>query len=280
MRITVAVMLGLLACSLPATADEGGAKVPKVASALSVQKVADGVVAKSAATSTAKAGAAKPAKAKAKDPLRESVRRVLQRPAPRSLSEARRRMAAIKVDIDFRGMDAADAIEFIGRMAGFNVILGPEVQREGLDALPQITLKLRKASLRTVADLVARFTRTKMMLTGGIVSFTTPEAARGKPVLRIYAIGELTFVLRNFPGPDMNLRPSGAEFEMEEQTDVENPFSDPERVVDMLKEFVASKTWEDESVSIWADERKLVVRQYPEVQRKIARFLMLLNASR
>jgi len=282
MRIAVAVVLGLLACSLPATADEGGTKVSKVVSALSAQKATDGVVAKSAATSTAKPGTAKAgaAKAKAKDPLRESVRRVLQRPAPRSLSEARRRMASIKVDIDFRGMDAVDAIEFIGRMAGFNVILGPEVQREGLDALPQITLKLRKASLRTVADLVARFTRTKMMLTGGILSFTTPEAARGKPVLRIYAIGELTFVLRNFPGPDMNLRPSGAEFEMEEQTDVENPFSDPERVVDMLKEFVASKTWEDESVSIWADERKLVVRQYPAVQRKIARFLMLLNASR
>ena len=119
-----------------------------------------------------------------------------------------------------------------------------------------------------------------MAFEGGILRFTTPEAARGKPVLRIYGIGELTFVLRNFPGPDMNLRPSGAEFEQEEQSDVANPFSDPERVIEMLREFIASESWEDEGVSIWADERKLIVRQYPQVQRKIARFLALLNASR
>jgi len=267
-KIVPVIMLALLAIAPTAAADESGAakKTPqKVAASAQAPKV----------PSARAAPAVKPA-----DRVEEAVRKVLKRPAPRSLSEAKRRLAAIKVDIDFREMAAADAIEYIGRLAGFNVILGPELQRDGVDALPTITLKLRKASLKTVADLVARFTGTKMALDGGILSFTTPEAARGKPVLRIYGIGELTFVLRNFPGPDMNLRPSGAEFEMEEQTDVENPFADPEKVVEMLKEFVEAKSWEDEGVSIWADERKLVVRQYPHVQRKIARFLALLNATR
>jgi len=99
-------------------------------------------------------------------------------------------------------------------------------------------------------------------------------------VLRIYSIGELTAAIRNFPGPDLNLRPSGAEFEEEEETEVENPWADPDKVIEMIKEFVASDTWEDEGVSVWADSRKLVVRQYPEVQRKISRFLALLRASR
>jgi hypothetical protein len=207
-------------------------------------------------------------------------RAILARPAPRSLSEARRRLAAIRVNVDFQEMPFTDAVAFVGRLAGFNVIVGPELQRDGLDALPTLTFKLREANLRQVADLIVRFSGTKLAFEDGILSFTTPEAARGKPVLRIYSIGELTVVLRNFPGPDMNLRPSGAEFEQEEITEVENPYADPEKIVDMLKELVAADTWEDEAVSISADSQKLIVRQYPEVQRKIARFLVLLRASR
>jgi len=268
-KVVPFVLLALFAVSSSATADEGEAQKKPA-------KVTASAQAPKASSSATPAKAAKPA-----DDVHEAVRKLLKRPAPQSLREAKRRLAAIRVDVDFRDMDVTDAVDFIGRVAGFNVIVGPELQKDGgLEDLPKITLKLRKASLKTVADLVARFTGTKMAFNNGIVSFTTPEAARGKPVLKIYGIGEITFVLRNFPGPDMNLRPSGAEFEPEEQSDVENPFSDPERVVDMLKEFVDSETWEDEGVSIWADERKLVVRQYPAVQRKIARFLALLNASR
>jgi len=207
-------------------------------------------------------------------------RAVLAQPAPKSLDEALRRLGAVRVDVDFKEMPFADAVEYVGRIAGFNVIVGPELQRDGLDALPTLTFKLRQASLRTVADLIVRFSGTQLAFEDGILRFTTPAAARGKPVLRIYAIGELTMVLRNFPGPDLNLRPSGAEFEDEEITEVDNPYADPEKVIEMIKEFVASETWEDDDVSIWADSQKLVVRQYPEVQRKIARFLGLLRANR
>ena len=207
-------------------------------------------------------------------------RAVLARPAPRSLSEARRRLAAILVDVDFKDMEMREAVAFIGRIAGFNVIVGPELQRDGLDSLPKITLRLRQASLATVADLVARFSGTEMALADGIVSFTTPEAARGTPVLHIYSIAELTAVLHNFPGPDLNLRPSGAEFEQEEISEVDNPYADPEKVVEMLKEFVAAETWEDKDISISADSSKLIVRQYPAVHRKIARFLAMLRAAR
>lgn len=219
--------------------------------------------------------------AKAKSAVDATPRKKLRRPAPKSLSEALRRLAHVRVDVDFREMSLSEAVRFIGEVADFNVIVGPELQRDqGEEGLPKITLKLRNATLKQVADLVARFTNTKMAYSGGILSFTTPEAARGKPVLRIYSIGDITAPIRNFPGPDMNLRPSGAEFEPEEESEVENALGDPQNIVDMLQELVETQSWEDEGVSIWSDDRKLVIRQYPQVHRKIARLLSLLRAAR
>ncbi len=266
-RFVSLIVLSLFMVTAPAVAED------RPAAAAPSKKVAAPRTQRPA-TGTATATTAATAKAEAKK------RAVLARPAPRSLAEARRRLDAIRVDVDFKDMKMPEIVAFIGRIAGFNVIVGPELQRDGPDGLPTITLRLRRVSLRQVADLVARFSGTKLALREGILSFTTPEAARGRPTLRIYAIGELTATIHNFPGPGLNLRPSGAEFEQEEITEVENPYSDPEKIIEMLREFVASETWEDDGVSAWADTRKLVVRQYPEVQRKIARFLALLRASR
>lgn len=272
-------LLSLLVLFLvaPAIADDqpAVADAPQEKAAVSVEKASTPVAPRAAPAAATEAAKKKKQEAAAKK------RAVLARPAPRSLREARRRLAGIRVDVDFKDLEIQEAVAFIGRIAGFNVIVAPELQRDnGLKGLPPITFKLRQASLATVADLIARFTGTELALADGILSFTTPEAARGKPVLHIYSIAELTVVLHNFPGPDMNLRPSGAEFEQEEISEVENPYADPEKVVDMIKEFVAADTWEDEAVSISADSQKLIVRQYPGVHRKIARFLAMLRAAR
>jgi hypothetical protein len=99
-------------------------------------------------------------------------------------------------------------------------------------------------------------------------------------VLRIYAIGDVTMPLRNFPGPDLNLRPAHAEFEEEQESEVPSAWSDPNKVVEMIQKLCGEETWTDKDVSISADQNKLIVRQYPEVHRQIARLIMLLRASR
>ncbi len=230
------------------------------------------------ATFVRAADEAKPAPEKAA--AQAAAPKPLSRPAPRSLDEALRRLGASRVTVDFRDTTLQEVARFVQAVAGFNVIVAPAVQAKAGDGLPRVTLNLRGVTLRQVVDLAARFTETKLRYEGGILEFTTPEAARGKPVLRVYSIADVTLPLRNFPGPDLNLHPSGAEFEDEEESDVENSFGDPQKVIDMIREMTGEGTWEDELVSISADERKLVVRQYPEVHREIARLLALLRASR
>ena len=205
---------------------------------------------------------------------------VLARPAPKDLDDAMRRLAAVKVNVNFAEIAFADAVEYLHRVAGFNVIVSPVLQLKGVDGIRPITLTLREVSLKQVADLVAQFTATKLKVADGILQFTTPEDARGRPVLHIYLIGDVTMRLHNFPGPDLNLRPAKQEFEPEPESDVPNAWSDPQKIIDLIQKTVAEETWGDKDVSISADENKLIVKQYPEVQRQIARIIALLRAAR
>jgi hypothetical protein len=205
---------------------------------------------------------------------------LLKRPAPQDLDEALRRMGRIRVSVKFSEMPFRDVVEYVGRVAGFNVIIAPALQAKGVDGIKPITMTLSDVSLRQLTDLVTQFSGTKFKLEQGVLQFTTPEDACGKPVLRIYSIGDLTIPLRNFPGPDMNLRPSNSEFEDEPESEVPNAWSDPQKVVEMIQKMCSEETWTDKDVSISADENKLIVRQYPEVHREIVRLISLLRAAR
>jgi hypothetical protein len=231
----------------------------------------------------AKVATAKDAKAgKEKKPAAQpaAVPVAIVRPAPKDLEEALRRLSRVKVSVKFRDTPFADAVDYVRRVAGFNVMVSPVLAAKGLDGIQPITMTLNDVSLKQLAELVAQFSSTKFKVDGGILQFTTPEDARGRPVLRIYAIGDLTLKLHNFPGPDLNLRPAHAEFEPEPESDVENAWSDPQKVVDLIQKTCSEETWTDKDVSISADERKLIVKQYPEVHREIGRLIWMLRSAR
>jgi len=56
--------------------------------------------------------------------------------------------------------------------------------------------------------------------------------------------------------------------------------SGEDKIVEMIQKLVAEDTWNDEGVSISADETKLIVRTYPDVQRQILDVINLLRAAR
>ena len=217
-----------------------------------------------------------------KKPAAETVAapQPLVRPAPKDLADAMRRLERIRVTVKFADTPFADTVEYIRRVAGFNVIVSPVLQNKGMEGIRPITMTLTDVTLKQLTELVAQFSATKFKLDAGVLQFTTPEDARGKPVLHIYSIADLTMRLRNFPGPDVNLRASGSDFEDEPESDAPNAWSDPQKVVDMIQRLCAEETWTDKDVSISADENKLIVRQYPEVHRQIAKIIWMLRSAR
>lgn len=215
------------------------------------------------------------------DEARETIFRKRRRAAPRSLDEAVRRLGAVRVSVDFEDAEFREVVAFIQQVTDFNVIVGPALQKEGLDDVPTVTLRLTDVSVKQLCELVAKATETKLLFNKSrILEFTTPEAARGRPVLRIYSVGEIVNPITNFPGPDLNLRPAGADFEPEEQTVSESPFGDADGVAELVQQLIDSDTWDDDDVSIAGSGNRLIVRQYPHVHRKIRRLLAQLRAAR
>jgi len=204
----------------------------------------------------------------------------LVRPAPVDLEDALRRLARTRVSVAFKEVKFQEAVDYVRRVAGFNVMVSPVLQAKGVDGILPITMTLTDVSLRQLAELVAQFSGTKFKFADSILQFTTPEDARGKPVLRIIAIGDLTMKLHNFPGPELDLRPSNAEFVETPESDVENAWSDPQKVIEMIQRLCSPDSWTDKDVSISADENKLIVKQYPEVHKEIARIIAMLRAAR
>lgn len=204
----------------------------------------------------------------------------IERTSPKSLDDALARLGRLRCDIDFREMSLEDAVDFVSKVGRMNAIVSPALRVKGLDGIPKVTLKLKDVSLRQVAELVAKFSGTKLAVRDGVLLFTTPEEARGEPVLQIYTLSDLTFKLRNFPGPDIRIHLKGAEFEPEKESDVASPFDDPETVIALIKKMTGDGTWDDGDVSISGDERRLVVRQYPAVHKEIRRLLAVLRSAK
>ena len=131
---------------------------------------------------TAKAAAEKAAKDKKPAEAPAAVPASLVRPAPRSLDEALRRLANVRVSVKFSDTPFVDVVEYIRRVAGFNVIVSPILQNKGLDAIRPITMTLNDVSLRQLTELVGQFSSTKFKLSDGVLQFTTPQDARGNPI--------------------------------------------------------------------------------------------------
>lgn len=240
------------------------------------------VPSKDAAVPAKPAAAAKDPKAAAapKDAKPATVAARSTAPQPKTLDEALRLLARRRVDVQFDEAALDDAVSFIAAVGSMNVMVSPEFVRSAAGAAPRVTLTLRDISLRQLAELVAKTTGTALVFRDGVLQFTTPADARGRPVLRIFPIEDLTFRVRNFPGPDITLHTGDAKFVQEEESDRESPFDDPEKVVELLRKFTGEGTWDDDDVSISADRRKIVVRQYPKVLKEIGAFLAVLRAAK
>ena len=228
-----------------------------------------------AKSSGASAGAAKPKPANDAPAVAES-----SVASPRTLDQALRLLQRRRVDVEFKEMALDEVVGFVAKVGRVNAVVSPEYRTKAAGALPSVTIKLRDVSLRQLAEIVAKQVGARMVLRDGILQFTTPEDARGTPVLRVFSIADLTFRIRNFPGPDIQLHTGGVAYVQEEEKDQPQPFDDPQTVVDLLKKFTGEGTWDDDAVSISADGSKLVVKQYPEVLKEIGAFLAVLRAAK
>ncbi len=186
------------------------------------------------------------------------------------------------VSFDFKERPLPEVLTFFTQVSGVTFLVSPLLAEEMSPEELAVTLKLDRASLKTAIRIILDLKGIAAVWRYGTIYVTTPKDARGKPILRLYPIGDLTVRIRDFPAPELMLRPAGAEDSGQVGGTVEEgqerAFADPEFLQDLVTQNTGAGTWEDAGVSISANDRFLVVRQYPTVHVEIERLLSLLRS--
>jgi hypothetical protein len=201
---------------------------------------------------------------------------------PHTLRQKIQVLSARTVSVNFKDKDLSEIVRFLTEYTGVNIIVSPILTAQADDFDLSVTLRLNEVSVRQLLSIILDLKGLAAVHRHGVIMITTPRDARGKPFLRIYPIGDLTFKVRDFPGPNLMLRPAGSEG-LEDmfggvEEGKERAFADAEFIQDLILENTGKDTWEDDGVRVNVTERYIFVRTYGNVHREITRLLMLLRA--
>jgi hypothetical protein len=208
-------------------------------------------------------------------------------PATPGSDETDARAAWAKLDttmlsVDFQDTPLTACVQFVRQVSGINVVIDRRVAEQRALDETRITLEVNDVSLRTVlafmcefADLAARWRHSVLML-------TSPELARGAPVARLYDVRDLTFTMKDFPGPEIRLSTSdsGAAGPLSLMTDEgEDQTPTRDQVIDLIQQMLPG-AWDLPGVSIGTFGGAILVRQHPEIHRQIEVIIALIRGAR
>ncbi len=185
-----------------------------------------------------------------------------------------------EVTFSFDEATLPQALDFIRTLKNINIVIDDKV-RDDLEGAP-VTLTVNDLALDSALDLLLRLAGPEYtyILRQGVVFVTNTEGARGDAILRVHAVGDLTFRLTNFVAPNLILQPAGAE--VDESTPLFGKSEEGEQIIgggaedlmDMIMQNIDPESWEGDDYKISVSgEDKLVVVHTPEVQAEIARLL-------
>ena len=89
----------------------------------------------------------------------------------------------------------------------------------------------------------------------------------------MYDVADVLMPIRDFPGPDIHIHPSGYEPPEPPEPEEHRAVDSAEELAELVRQFTGRGTWEDEGIRITVLRRHLVVRQYPAVHAEIRRLL-------
>jgi general secretion pathway protein D len=178
--------------------------------------------------------------------------------------------------------DYMAVFENLTTLTGVSILVAPEAREvvEGSGFVLNLRLE-SPLSLKYFLNIMVDRAERQIAYTieDGAVVITTPAKALGKPIVKVYPIGDLTFMFKNFAGPIIRDLPIGGGVESEEaprsggEVGDPRPFMEAETLQVMIQNSVGRGTWDAEGVAIDLSSRNLIVTHTPKVQAQIAQFL-------
>ncbi|MCE9593516.1 MAG: hypothetical protein K8S98_04920 [Planctomycetes bacterium] len=186
------------------------------------------------------------------------------------------RIAPHFVGADDQGSPLSEIASHLQNLSGVNFLISPAVA--ALDEEAQtIKLDLPERSVKTVLDIIAETSESiKWKVEDGVVKFVTKEEMLGGQVLNMYGVQDLIHPVPNFPGREINVNPSGATEQPEDNTPArEGLVVTSDALEALIRDNIAPTSWTDDpknSVRI-TEAGTMVVNQTPEVQAQIQKLL-------
>lgn len=204
---------------------------------------------------------------------REAVAGPLERRAAETLAGiASKRLGHVK----FENADLDSIVTRLRITTGLNFFVRRHViEKAGIDlASVRSNLDLDDVTLGLVLTVVLEPHGLVAMLEDNVVFITTKADALGPPVFALYDIRHLTWQKTDFHGPDLDLLPSGyvapeGHSQFGGETAVEDdPFLDPQHVVDLVREMVDA-TWDAPGWNLTATKHFVAIKAPRAVLRRV-----------
>jgi len=104
-----------------------------------------------------------------------------------------------------------DVLNHLANLTGLNFVLDGKATENKTDAdlvLPALRLQA-PTSVKEILTIITESKSLRWKVSNGVVLVTTPEEARGKNILDLYDVKDITAGIKDFPADDINLTPSG-----------------------------------------------------------------------
>ncbi len=190
------------------------------------------------------------------------------------------RLSEIRVPARFgaegEGAPLEEVASYLQNVTGINFVLSAKVREDVDEEEKKILLDLPERSVKQILDIIVEVRENlRYKIEDGVVKFVTKEELTGGQVLRMYEVRDLIRPVRDFPGREINIEPSGGVPESEEEvTEREFLVITEENLDTLIRDNVSPETWEaDPANSLRISNGTMVVNQTPEVHDKILKLL-------
>ncbi len=187
--------------------------------------------------------------------------------------ESRNLLQAARTTVNFEEASLDEAVEYLARISGTNIVVLPDAREGKSEDELQVDLKIENAiAVDAILDLITRVNELAWNIDNGVVQITTPEAARGPSFVQLYDVKDLATEIKNFPGDDINLDPSGEYVPEEEVAEPQAEF-----VIDSIQELIQTnvdpEVWDDAGSVEVLPPGTLIVKAPGETHAKVQQLL-------
>ncbi len=194
--------------------------------------------------------------------------------------EILRKLETTKVTLDFTGTSLQDVMDFLREMTGLNFVIDPRVTDNLTAEQLAVTIRLTDVSLKSALRIILKMRELTLIYRHGVLVVIHESDLADTVVMRVYDVRDLLVKIKDFPGPNIELKMNevGTEFPDDTFGNGSNPTEDPDFITNLIKTHTCSKSWEENpKVSIALSNGLLVVAQTPAGHKEV---LNLLNRLR